>query len=720
MVAATRGLSWRPGRVGRDLVPLSWRSVIFVLGVCAGSAAVASAQPLAWSVQQRYFGFPPSPLNQLVAFNFATGVDEFQFTIPSGVTAGPGVLTADGRYFLLPTNVGIARFVTNPPALDRLLAPGVPVSALAIEPSGVRLHATGAFGHAVLDWESGALVSVTCCAQPRIFFSPDGRTSVYLEVVDPGAPEPQTRITAYSEPGHTLRWSLAEAGTAREVAVGDTDIAVSLTTFLLRPVIRFGVWRLSDGVTRTFQFRLPVGLAWHGPELLISERGLLPQHNLTAYDPVTDTERIVASVPSTRDGPGPVSVGPDGHAYWFQFSGTLGIITSTLYNVVDLANGTLVGQGYFGQRPAAGIVVEPAPLCRLSVPGTVAAPPEGGTVAIPVLPGPGCRSWTAPSGLNPGPHLGPATILVPVGPNSESGLRVVDVWLAGQSVRIEQAAGVPGAPTLGIDQLQDRRVSLTWTPASGGGVTAWVIRGATSGGTMADVATIGASGRTWTSPPLPSGSYDIEIVAVNNAGPGAASNRVRFSVGVADMPAPPVGLSASVADNSVSVAWSAAAAGPAPEDYVVEAAEAGSSTYVPVAATTKSWLVIPDAPIGAWSVRVRARTAGGLGEPSAPTNFTTAACASPPSQPIDVWAINTAGMATVRWAPPSGSAVRDYVVDVGSVLGATDLAQVIVGGDVREVTAPLAGWPVAAVVQVRAGNACGIGPPSVPVAIPGR
>lgn len=695
----------------------SGASLLLVLLGLAGSAA---AQPLAWSVQQRAVGSPPVAVDQLVVFNFASGVDEALLTIPSGVTVGEGVLTPDGRYYLLPTNVGIGRFTTSPPALDRLLAPGVPVSALAVEPTGVRLHATGAFGHAVLDWESGALIGVTCCAQPRIFFSPDGATSVYLEVVDPASPEPMTRITVYSEPEHAERWSHTEPGRTYRVAVSDTDIAVTLATVMLRPAPRFRVWGLSDGVLRTAQFRFPLGLAWSGSEILISERGLITEDRLIAHDPATGTERIVASVTATRDGPGAIAVGPDLRAYWFQLSGTLGLLTSTLYNIVDLADGSILGQGLFGKVAPTGIAIESAPLCHLSVPGTAAAPAEGGAVAIPVVPDTGCRSWTAPTGLNPGPHTGPATILVPLAANTGAGARIVEVWLAGRVVRIEQPAMVPGAPTLEIERLQDRRVSLTWTPAPGGGVTAWVIRGATSGGTMTDVAVVGARDRTWTSPALPSGSYDVEVVAVNNAGAGAASNRVRFSVDVAALPSAPTGLSASVADNSVSLEWTPAATGPAPETYLVEAAAAGGGVFAPVATTAMPSLVIPEAPIGTWSVRVRARTAGGLGEPSAPITFTTAACTSAPGQPVGVWAVSTLAMATVRWSPPGNAAVRDYVIDVGTALGVTDLAQIVVGGHRRDVSAPIVGGPVAAVVQVRARNACGLGPPSAPVAVPGR
>jgi hypothetical protein len=88
-------------------------AVLLALGSSAGPAA---AQPLAWSVQARAVVFPPSNVNQLAVFNLATGVEEVRFTIPAGVTAGDGVRTPDGRYFLLPTNVGIGRFVTSPPS----------------------------------------------------------------------------------------------------------------------------------------------------------------------------------------------------------------------------------------------------------------------------------------------------------------------------------------------------------------------------------------------------------------------------------------------------------------------------------------------------------------------------------------------------------------------------------------------------------------------------
>jgi hypothetical protein len=686
----------------------------------AGQVTSAAAQPLAWSVQASPVDSPPPSANQLVVFNFATGLTEFQFAIPSGVRTGSGVLTPDGRYFLLPTNVGIGRFTTNPPAFDRLLAAGVNVAAFVVEPSGTRLHATGAFGHAVLDWESGATLSTACCTQPSIVFSPDGQTSVYLETIDESGAE-FTRITVYSEPAHTARWSTDLPGASGPpAAVNDTDLALPLSTPLLRPGSRLYILRLSDGALRRMLFRAPAGMAWHGSELLMSESSLNLEQRLTAYDPDTDTERIVVSTSLAGLRPGRVTIGTDARAYWFLVSGMMGGPYSTYQSIVDLASGTLVRQpGIFASGLHTAPAIEVAPLCQFVVPASAAAPPAGGNVSIPVVPGPGCRSWTAPAGLNPGPHTGAATVLIPAGPNTTAGVRTFNVSVAGQRVSIEQPAALPAPPTLTIEHLRSNRLLLNWAPQAGGGVTSWVIRGAVAGGAVTDLVSVEPSQRAWPSPPLPPGSYEVEVVAVNAAGRSAPSNRVRFSLNVSERPAPPIDLAAAVVGDRISLSWAASPQGPAPSGYVVEGADASGVNFVAVASTTMPSLIIPDAPIGTWHVRVRAHTAGGTSEPSAPVILTTAACTTPPAAPASVWTVRTALTTTLRWSPPAGHAVRDYIVDVGTALGVADLGQFVVAGEIQEFSGVALSSPVTAIVQVRARNACGISLPSSPVAVPG-
>jgi hypothetical protein len=161
---------------------------VLLVGVLANEAA---GQPYGWVSNGSTLFLPsvPAPARSVVSVvNLATGGGVTTFDVPPGIGIGAGALTPDGRYYLIPTSIGIARFSTNPPAFERMLATGVFVTAIAIAPTGRRLYANGAFGRAVLDWETGLLERVDCCAQPRIGFTPDGmvRSADLGSIVVPG------------------------------------------------------------------------------------------------------------------------------------------------------------------------------------------------------------------------------------------------------------------------------------------------------------------------------------------------------------------------------------------------------------------------------------------------------------------------------------------------------------------------------------------------------
>lgn len=679
------------------------------LGVSVASVVAAAAQPAAWSVQHHPLGQLGPYVSRLQVLDLATGVVDASFDIPEGVTAGHGVLTPDGRYYLVPTNVGVARFHTMPPALDRMIGAGVRVGEIVVEPAGSRLHAIGDFGHAVLDWETGQVLSIDCCVRPRILFAPDGRSSVYFEARG-ATPIVETRVAVFIEPGHIEQWSVTVPGQITSQAVSGANLAV-VSAGLGQTVI----WNLGDGTERG---RLPsaVGLAWRADTLLVSR----PQR-LSAYDLPGLSERVLLeaiSGPSAIGGLGVFVSADGGHAYWLRHWSLLGVsVSGTVYHVVDIETGATVAGGGFGPRLQTDLTLEAAPLCLYSVQALTTVAPEGGNAEVLVSPGGTCRPWREPQALNPGPHTGPATLLLPVGPNPAGVSRTLTVRVAGADVRIEQAAALAGAPTLTVAG-DGQRLRLEWSPTSGGGILSWVIRGAPAGGVMGDVVKVDPGSRTWTSPALPPGGYDVEVVAENAAGRGAASNRVRISVGLMDVPEAPEGLTATVVEDFVTLSWAPPSRGAVPSAYVVEATISPRNGPVPVLTTSMTSVSL--AAVGyPWSaVRVRARTDGGLSQPSGFVTVMTSPCTAPPSAPGSVWGVTTGGTATVRWSAAAIGAARDYVVQVGTVLGASDLAEFTVAGSTLELTAPVPPWPTRAVVQVRARNWCGVSPPSQPVAVP--
>jgi len=347
------------------------------------------------------------------------------------------------------------------------------------------------------------------------------------------------------------------------------------------------------------------------------------------------------------------------------------------------------------------------------VPGNLTAPARGAVVDVPVVPTPNCRPWSAPGAMNPGPHSGAVTIREQVGANTGPAVAVT-FSVGATAVRITQAADLPAPPVLHAAVDRDR-VHLSWEPGVGAGITSFEIRGAALGAALTTVATLSGSLREWTSPPLASGSYVVQAAARNDLGAGPASNEVRFSIGVRTAPDAPDGLLATVVDDQVTLVWTPPGTGPAPSGYVVEAAPASTDSFVAVARTADPRLSVIRVPVGPWRVRVRAATDGGIGPPSAPVTVAPVACTAAPGAPEAPWPLGTYPSFTLRWSAPAVGSVEQYVIDVGSVAGASDIGHVLIGGDQTTVTVPLVS--ARAFARVRARNACGQSTPSPEVLV---
>jgi hypothetical protein len=179
--------------------------------------------------------------------------------------------------------------------------------------------------------------------------------------------------------------------------------------------------------------------------------------------------------------------------------------------------------------------------------------------------------------------------------------------------------------------------------------------------------------------------------------------------GTCASPAPPQTLSSTVTGQLVQLDWLAPPGG-GQQEYVLEA---GSSPGLTNAAS----MTLPNrpsfsvmAPPGTYYVRARARNACGTSAESNEIIVHVDGCATPVA-PGNLRFTRTGALVTLDWDPVA--AATDYLIEVGSVPGASNL-----------LVAPLTGAPVSAsappgsyYVRVRARNACGAGVPSNEIAV---
>jgi len=168
--------------------------------------------------------------------------------------------------------------------------------------------------------------------------------------------------------------------------------------------------------------------------------------------------------------------------------------------------------------------------------------------------------------------------------------------------------------------------------------------------------------------------------------------------------APPHTLSALVTGQLVQLNWHAPAGG-GQHEYVLEAGTSPGLTNAASITLPNSPSFSVVAPPGTYYVRARARNACGTSDTSNEIVVSVGGCAAPAAP--GNFRFTLAGLlVTLDWDATAGAS--DYIIEVGSAPGASDL-----------LVTPLAGAPVSAsappgtyYVRVRARNGCGAGSPS--------
>lgn len=156
---------------------------------------------------------------------------------------------------------------------------------------------------------------------------------------------------------------------------------------------------------------------------------------------------------------------------------------------------------------------------------------------------------------------------------------------------------------------------------------------------------------------------------VNDAGSGRAYPRVDLAPNTSSGPIDAPGLpSVSVQGNYVSVQW-AASSSAGVTGYVISAGTSPGGSELGVFPVGPATSVSAQLPAGTYFVRVAA-TDGRAYSPASPeTSFTVVGAPAPTGLTASV----SGTLVTLRWQPPEGYAVLDYVLVVGSRSGAADL-----------------------------------------------
>jgi hypothetical protein len=259
--------------------------------------------------------------------------------------------------------------------------------------------------------------------------------------------------------------------------------------------------------------------------------------------------------------------------------------------------------------------------------------------------------------------------------------------------------------------LTGTTVTFTATAASGSTFNGW---GGACTGTAATCTITTPSGRTVTSlswtvslPPPPPSSGGGGGGGGGGAGPAPAPTPEPLPP---PSPFSPTSLQATVNGSTVILTWAAPAAGPAVTKYIIEAGSSPGGYDLGIVATngpTPS-LVAPGVPAGTYYVQVRAASASGWGPPSYGIVVIVGGGGpgGGPGAPVNLIATAVGGDVTLRWNAAAGTSPPAYIIEAGSVPGASNLANFSTGSNATEFHASGIGAGVY-YVRVRAVTAAG-------------
>ena len=475
------------------------RASLIVLCHIIGLLSLASsavAQPFAWTINNDFLDFFEGASLRII--NMATSEVVFRLPIPASIGVSEGVLTPDGRFYLLGTSIGVARFHAPTREFLGILGPPSRVRGMRMSPSGESVHAIYAAdnSYAVINVDTGSVISHRCCGFSTVFFSADG--SRRYEIRSAG-PADNSCVAAIAVGTDTAVWEQTFVGHAGIAAAASNDALVFGVSSATTEIV---VLNASNGTARG---RMAVGelmdiVCCDGGEFLVSatspshapETNWFLKSNPLSLDQTVVIERFGINVLGVAGRIGVTS--PGGIAYWLSAVSVQPSMTSTSYETVHLPTGRVVGYRGLGSTVVQDLDVEPGNGCTIEAPSAVEAVAAGGVVEVPVVAQGVCLPWMATSMpqlmpiLNGGPHSSTTTLRM-VLPPSIGPLREFFFSVAGLTGRVVQAGAAPSTPQV-VAQVSGRRISLQWLPRVGAAPTEFGIRGAQRADPLTILATL--------------------------------------------------------------------------------------------------------------------------------------------------------------------------------------------------------------------------------------
>lgn len=206
--------------------------------------------------------------------------------------------------------------------------------------------------------------------------------------------------------------------------------------------------------------------------------------------------------------------------------------------------------------------------------------------------------------------------------------------------------------------------------------------------------------------------YSIRLANEGVWEPSTGYNNLQatIAIGGAQIPTDILLQPAIVNGLTVTLQWTGSSPAGA-LDYIVEAGTAPGLSNLYNGSIGSAMTINAVVAPGTYYVRVRARSAQGVGPASNEVSFTVGApagCNAPPASPAGLAGGVANGIAAVNWSPAAGA--TSYIVQAGSTPGASDVFNGSVGSTVS-VSSPV-GAGFRAYVRVYAVNTCGQSGPS--------
>jgi predicted phage tail protein len=252
------------------------------------------------------------------------------------------------------------------------------------------------------------------------------------------------------------------------------------------------------------------------------------------------------------------------------------------------------------------------------------------------------------------------------------------VATTGIDIALAAITGPPRAPVNFIVTSDASGVRLTWAAGPGPAPVSYSLEAGFAAGSTA--LSIPVAGTSYLAAGVPPGRYFVRVRGVNAAGAGAASTEVPLTVGGGSVaaPGPPLAPQFVMMGSRLILWWSFPTHGGAPVDYIVEAGSASGLANIAAMTASVPAFTYDPVPSGFYFLRVRARNAGGVSDPSDEVMIVAVSAASPPGQ-VRVSAAVNGSTVTLNWFAPPGP-VTGYVIEAGTAPGLSNLAALPIGG----------------------------------------